>query len=140
MLTESRTETDGPPDCTIEAGRFATVVPLHETSEVITHGYVTGKSVKIDTVTRRRDGKPTLVVLGTRFASWSLLMHIDFDLYRVVIVSPRNYFLFTPLLSSWILDKVDIMSILEPVHKSKPSTEYYQAECIDIDATASLIS
>lgn len=42
--------------------------------------------------------KKNLVILGTGWAAVSLLKHIDRDLYNINIVSPRNYFLFTPLL------------------------------------------
>ena len=42
--------------------------------------------------------KKNLVILGTGWASVSLLKHIDRDKYNITVVSPRNYFLFTPLL------------------------------------------
>lgn len=46
----------------------------------------------------RKGDKKKLVILGTGWASISVLKHIDRDKYDVTIVSPRNYFLFTPLL------------------------------------------
>ena len=45
-----------------------------------------------------RSHKKKLVILGTGWASISVLKHIDRDKYDVTIISPRNYFLFTPLL------------------------------------------
>jgi NADH:ubiquinone reductase (non-electrogenic) len=44
--------------------------------------------------------KPRLVILGTGWASYSLLKGIDKSLYRPIVISPRNHFLFTPLLAS----------------------------------------
>lgn len=41
-----------------------------------------------------------LVVLGTGWGAMTLLRNIDFDSYEVTVISPRNYFLFTPLLPS----------------------------------------
>lgn len=54
-----------------------------------------------------------------------------------VVVSPRNYFLFTPLLPSCTVGTIDIRSIVEPTrfitrHKSR-EIKVYEAECTDID-------
>jgi hypothetical protein len=46
----------------------------------------------------RKSDKKELVVLGTGWSSISVLQHIDRDKYNITVVSPRNYFLFTPLL------------------------------------------
>lgn len=39
-----------------------------------------------------------VIVLGTGWGSHSLLKGIDTDLYDVTVISPRNFFLFTPML------------------------------------------
>ena len=44
--------------------------------------------------------KKKLVILGTGWGSYAVLKTIDKKLYDVVVVSPRNHFLFTPLLAS----------------------------------------
>ena len=41
--------------------------------------------------------KKTLVILGSGWGSTSLLKDLDTDAYNVIVVSPRNYFLFTRL-------------------------------------------
>ncbi|KAI8889825.1 FAD/NAD(P)-binding domain-containing protein [Backusella circina FSU 941] len=81
--------------------------------------------------------KKTVVILGSGWASTSLLKAIDTDLYNVVVVSPRNYFLFTPLLPSCTVGTIDVRSLVEPIrfitrHKSA-DIKVYEAECIDID-------
>ncbi|MGC8654688.1 MAG: FAD-dependent oxidoreductase [Candidatus Kryptoniota bacterium] len=81
-----------------------------------------------------KNNKPTLVILGTGFASYSLLKNIDCDFYNVVVISPRNYFLFTPLLHSSTVGTVEFRSIIEPVRKLGGCIEYFQAECISIDS------
>jgi NADH dehydrogenase FAD-containing subunit len=40
-----------------------------------------------------------LVVLGTGWAAMALLRTIDTARYDVVVISPRNHFVFTPLLA-----------------------------------------
>ena len=42
--------------------------------------------------------KPTLAILGSGWGATSLLTSLDSSNYNIVVVSPRNYFLFTPLL------------------------------------------
>lgn len=81
--------------------------------------------------------KKTLVVLGTGWGSVSLLKKLDTENYNVVIVSPRNYFLFTPLLPSCTTGTIEHRSIMEPIrnflrHK-KASVKYYEADAKKID-------
>jgi NADH:ubiquinone reductase (non-electrogenic) len=88
--------------------------------------------------------KKTVVILGSGWASTSLLKAINTDIYNVVVVSPRNYFLFTPLLPSCTVGTIDIRSLVEPIrfitrHKST-DIKVYEAECIDIDAENKLIT
>ncbi|KAK7849565.1 external alternative nad(p)h-ubiquinone oxidoreductase b1 [Quercus suber] len=59
--------------------------------------------------------KKRVVVLGTGWASTSLLKDLDASLYDVQVVSPRNYFAFTPLLPSVTCGTVEARSIVEPI-------------------------
>jgi NADH:ubiquinone reductase (non-electrogenic) len=54
---------------------------------------------------------PTLAILGTGWASYSVLKHINKHLFRVVVVSPRNHFLFTPLLCSTTVGTLEFRSV-----------------------------
>ncbi|KAI8071388.1 hypothetical protein BC940DRAFT_167943 [Gongronella butleri] len=88
--------------------------------------------------------KKTIVVLGSGWASTSFLKAIDTDEYNVVMVSPRNYFLFTPLLPSCTVGTIDLRSILEPLrfitrHKSR-AVKVYEAECTEIDPDQKMIT
>ncbi|GAB7357871.1 hypothetical protein MBLNU230_g0042t1 [Neophaeotheca triangularis] len=81
--------------------------------------------------------KKTLVVLGTGWGSVSLLKKLDTENYNVVVISPRNYFLFTPLLPSCTTGTIEHRSIMEPIrsflrHK-KAAVKYYEAEATKID-------
>jgi len=87
--------------------------------------------------------KKTLVVLGTGWGSVSLLKKLDTENYNVVVVSPRNYFLFTPLLPSCTVGTIEHRSIMEPIrnflrHK-KASVKYYEAEATKIDYEKKLV-
>ncbi|KAK9321189.1 hypothetical protein V1517DRAFT_327231 [Lipomyces orientalis] len=81
--------------------------------------------------------KKTLVVLGSGWGSVSLLKKIDTENYNVVVVSPRNFFLFTPLLPSCTTGTIEHRSIMEPLrnilrHKTA-SVTFYEAECTKVD-------
>ena len=54
-----------------------------------------------------------IVVLGTGWGAHSFLQSIDATKYEVVVVSPRNFFLHTPLLSSSAVGTVEYRSITE---------------------------
>src|SRR3954451_16597370 len=54
-----------------------------------------------------------LVVLGCGFGGFSLLSSLRRSRWDVILISPRNYFLFTPLLPSAVTGSVEFRSILE---------------------------
>ncbi|KAK9376654.1 uncharacterized protein V1513DRAFT_439309 [Lipomyces chichibuensis] len=81
--------------------------------------------------------KKTLVILGSGWGSVSLLKKIDTENYNVVVISPRNFFLFTPLLPACTTGTIEHRSIMEPLrnilrHKTAAVT-FYEAECTQID-------
>lgn len=74
----------------------------------------------------------------------SLLKKLDTDLYNVTIISPRNYFLFTPLLPSCTTGTVEHRSIMDPIrtiirHKST-AVRFYEAEATKIDPERKVIA
>lgn len=75
--------------------------------------------------------------IGSGWGSVSLLKKLDTSNYNVVVISPRNYFLFTPLLPSCTTGTIDHRSIMEPIrnitrHK-KTSVTFYEAQASKID-------
>ncbi|KAJ1947667.1 NADH:ubiquinone oxidoreductase [Kickxella alabastrina] len=81
--------------------------------------------------------KKTLVLLGTGWGSTIILKNIDTRHFNVVVVSPRNYFLFTPLLPSCTVGTTENISIMEPIRhivgRRGKDIRFYEAECTDID-------
>ncbi len=74
-----------------------------------------------------------LVILGTGFAAFSLLKRIDLKHWNVTVVSPRNHFLFTPLLPSTTVGTVEFRSIIEPVRKFRRGIEFALGSCTEVD-------
>jgi len=80
------------------------------------------------------ENKPKLVVLGTGWASVALLRNIDTKLYDVQCISPRNYFLMTPLLPSVSVGTVETRTVVEPVRPLVGTNiKFLEAECVDVD-------
>lgn len=57
---------------------------------------------------------------------------IDSDKYEVIYVSPRNYFVFTPMLAAASVGTVDVRSITEPIRMANPCVKYVSGEVIDV--------
>lgn len=84
--------------------------------------------------------KTRVVVLGTGWGAISFLKSLDPKTYgpdgryELVVVSPRSYFLYTPLLPSAAAGSVQERSIMEPVRNLLHGAgTYFQAEATAID-------
>ena len=53
------------------------------------------------------------------------------------LISPKNHFLFTPLLTSTTVGTIEFRSIIEPVRAARAGHTYYQGKAIAIDTKAS---
>lgn len=62
-------------------------------------------------LTKKRSNLPRVVILGTGWGGHAIAKVIDETLYEVVVVSPRNYFLFTPMLAASSVGTVEWRSI-----------------------------
>ncbi|CAL1710604.1 unnamed protein product [Somion occarium] len=87
--------------------------------------------------------KKTLVVLGSGWGATSLLQKLDTTDYNVVI-SPRNYFLFTPLLPSVAVGTLNPHSIIQPTryitrHKTR-TVSVIEAAATDVDPIAKTVT
>jgi NADH:ubiquinone reductase (non-electrogenic) len=87
-------------------------------------------------------GKPKLVILGTGFAAFSLLHHLDRGRYDVSVISPRNHFLFSPLLPSTTVGTLEFRSIIEPIRnlQNRLNFKFYQATCANLDPVTKLVT
>lgn len=67
----------------------------------------------------------------------SLLKNLDTSNYNVVVISPRNYFLFTPLLPSCTTGLIEHRSIMEPIRQilrqKKAAVKFFEAEASSVD-------
>jgi NADH:ubiquinone reductase (non-electrogenic) len=81
--------------------------------------------------------KKTIVVLGSGWGATSLLKRLDTEDYNTVVISPKNFFLFTPLLPSVAVGTLGSKSILQPTryitrHKTR-QVSVVEAEATSVD-------
>lgn len=90
--------------------------------------------------------KRKVVILGSGWGAMSVLNHLNPGQFDITIVSPRNYFLFTPILPSVTVGTVESRSIVEPIRKiilkshKGESVQFYEAECVDVNPESKQIS
>ncbi|RXK41726.1 NADH dehydrogenase [Tremella mesenterica] len=115
-------------------GRITLILVLGSTGAFL---YVTRQATHPGDQLPDDPAKPTVVVLGSGWGATSFLKNLDTEEFNVVVVSPRNYFLFTPLLPSVTVGTLEPRSIIQPTryitrHK-KRRVAVYEAEAQDVD-------
>ena len=85
--------------------------------------------------------KPKLVILGTGWGSVAMLKDLNPGDYHVTVVSPVNYFLFTPMLPSATVGTLELRSLVEPVRRivNRLRGHFLKAEAIDVDFGSRLV-
>lgn len=85
--------------------------------------------------------KPRLVILGTGWGSIALLKHLNPGDYHVTVVSPTNYFLFTPMLPSATVGTLGLRSLVEPVRRivQRVHGHFLKGEAQDVDFSEKLV-
>ncbi|KAI1792407.1 FAD/NAD(P)-binding domain-containing protein [Ganoderma leucocontextum] len=78
-------------------------------------------------------GKQRLVILGSGWGGYEVLRAVDKKRWNVIIVSPNNYFNFTPLLASCAVGTLEFRAAIEPVRRYTPEVRAYTAWCDSID-------
>ncbi|KAH9975270.1 FAD/NAD-P-binding domain-containing protein [Lactifluus volemus] len=86
--------------------------------------------------------KKNVVVVGSGWASTAFLKSLDTSDYNVTVISPRNFFLFTPLLPSVAVGTLATSSILQPIryltrHKDRKIT-VIEADAKSVDVTKTI--
>lgn len=83
---------------------------------------------------------PRLVILGSGFGALRTAQKLRRSPAKVTIVSPRNHFLFSPLLISSTIGSVEFRNVIEPIRDACPHAEYFQASAVSLDAEASTVT
>ncbi|KAI1466974.1 FAD/NAD(P)-binding domain-containing protein [Daldinia caldariorum] len=90
---------------------------------------------------RRKKAKPRLVILGSGWGSVALLKQLNPEDYHVTVISPKNYFLFTPMLPSATVGTLETRSLVEPIRRvlTKVGGHFLRASAEDVEFSHKLV-
>jgi NADH:quinone reductase (non-electrogenic) len=86
------------------------------------------------------DERRRLVVLGCGFGGFSLITRLSPKRFDVTLVSPRNHFLFNPLLASATVGTVEFRSIVEPPRRRARHVRLLEAAAEGVDWRARTVA
>ncbi|KAK7417084.1 hypothetical protein QQX98_004845 [Neonectria punicea] len=90
---------------------------------------------------RRLKQKPHLVILGGGWGGVALLKELNPDDYHVTVISPTNYFLFTPMLPSATVGTLELRSLVEPIRRilDRVKGHFIRAKAEDVDFSHKMV-
>ncbi|KAJ9148900.1 NADH dehydrogenase [Pleurostoma richardsiae] len=90
---------------------------------------------------KKQKDKPKLVILGGGWGGVALLKELNPDEYHVTVISPTNYFLFTPMLPSATVGTLEMKSLVEPIRRilTRVKGHFLRAKAEDVDFSARLV-
>ena len=94
---------------------------------------------QLSTTSALRAGKEKIVILGAGWGGFRLAKDLDKNQFDVTVVSPRNHFLFTPLLPSTSVGTLEFRCVQEPV-RTITGVHYHQANAKKINFETQEIS
>jgi NADH dehydrogenase FAD-containing subunit len=74
------------------------------------------------------------------WAGYDFARYLDHSKYHAVIVSPRSYFVFTPLLASTAVGTLEFRTAVEPVRSYRTKADFYQGWADSVDFVNKKIS
>jgi hypothetical protein len=78
--------------------------------------------------------RKTVVVLGSGWGSHALLKVADCQKLRIIVVSPINHFVFTPMLASAAVGTVEYRSMTEAIRAANPMIDQYiEGKAVSVD-------
>ncbi|KAJ5161783.1 hypothetical protein N7492_007175 [Penicillium capsulatum] len=78
-------------------------------------------------------GKERVVILGSGWAGYNLSRRLSSHSFLPIVISPRTYFVFTPLLTDAASGSLDFSSIIEPVRDPGVQLDFIQAAARSVD-------
>ncbi|KAF2639926.1 FAD/NAD(P)-binding domain-containing protein [Massarina eburnea CBS 473.64] len=80
-----------------------------------------------------RDERERVVILGSGWAGYTIARELDPKKYQAVVVSPRSYFAFTPLLASTSVGTLEFRTALEPIRTRRSDISFFQGWADSVD-------
>ncbi|GAB7359292.1 hypothetical protein MBLNU230_g5945t1 [Neophaeotheca triangularis] len=93
------------------------------------------RDMSVQQLDEQRNNRERIVILGSGWAGYTLSRELSPKQYQVVVISPRSYFVFTPLLASTSVGTLEFRTALEPVRSRRSQAEFFQgwADGVDLE-------
>ncbi|KAI6369270.1 hypothetical protein MCOR25_004451 [Pyricularia grisea] len=90
---------------------------------------------------KERKEKPRLVILGGGWGGVAILKELNPEDWNVTVISPANYFLFTPMLPSATVGTLELKSLVEPIRRilHRVGGHFLRANADDVDFSHKLV-
>ncbi|KAL6867044.1 FAD/NAD(P)-binding domain-containing protein [Trichoderma novae-zelandiae] len=93
----------------------------------------------IQSISKRDTRKQRVVILGSGWAGYSFARTLDPAKFDRIVISPRGYFVFTPLLASTSVGTLEFRAVLEPVRRLPGGVRFYQGWADDVDFSQKVV-
>ncbi|EEH09736.1 external NADH-ubiquinone oxidoreductase [Histoplasma capsulatum G186AR] len=80
-----------------------------------------------------RGNEERVVILGSGWGGWTVSRKLSPSKFNRTIISPRSYFVFTPLLTDAAVGSLNFSEIVEPVRDRKSNINFIQAAAQSVD-------
>ncbi|KAK4498432.1 hypothetical protein PRZ48_011090 [Zasmidium cellare] len=91
------------------------------------------RSITIKQLEAAKNDRERVVILGSGWAGYNLARSLNPKKFQTVVVSPRSYFVFTPLLASTSVGTLEFRTALEPVRSRSSKYDYIQGRADGVD-------
>ncbi|PWY88644.1 pyridine nucleotide-disulfide oxidoreductase [Aspergillus sclerotioniger CBS 115572] len=114
-----------PPATTLARKRPSSL--FASTTKVITTSRPLATQINHSTAFHEDHDKERVVILGSGWGGYNLSRQLSPDKYNPIIISPRSYFVFTPLLTDAAGGSLDFSHIVEPIRDRSSKVDFIQA-------------
>jgi NADH dehydrogenase FAD-containing subunit len=108
-------------------GEIVSVVLVH------LRGQIAHDSDLVNSIADYIQDRERVVILGSGWAGFTVARTLDPKKFQSVVVSPRSYFAFTPLLASTAVGTLEFRTALEPIRSRRTKVDFFQGWADDVD-------
>ncbi|PQE18270.1 hypothetical protein CJF32_00008020 [Rutstroemia sp. NJR-2017a WRK4] len=99
-----------------------------------------GRGISTQELDATKGDRERIVILGSGWSGFTLSRQLNPKKYQVVVISPRSYFVFTPLLASTAVGTLEFRNTLESVRSKTSDVKFYQGWADDVNFAEKFIS
>ncbi|PGH28253.1 hypothetical protein AJ80_00144 [Polytolypa hystricis UAMH7299] len=90
--------------------------------------------------TPRQHEKERIMILGSGWGGYTLSRKLSSSKFSATVISPRSYFVFTPLLTDAAVGSLNFSEIVEPVRDRRNQIDFLQASARKVDFERKVIT